>query len=79
MSKHIKQACERLTKQYALSKTEKHIAYLIAMGHKPQEIAEIRERSLETVRTQIKHLMHKVGVSRVNNLVIEVYRYNENL
>lgn len=79
MSKHIKQACEHLTKQYKLSGTEKHIVYLIALGHTPQEIAEIRERSLETVRTQIKNLMHKVGVTRVNNLVIEVYRYIENI
>lgn len=72
---HIKHACERLTKIYQLTGTEKHIAYLIAIGHSPQEIAEIRERSVETVRTQIKHLMHKLGVNRINNVVIEVFRY----
>lgn len=75
MAKHIKKACEHLTEIYQLTGTEKHIAYLIALGHSPKEIAEIRERSVETVRTQIKHLMHKIGVNKINNVVIEVFRY----
>lgn len=77
MTKSIKKACDELTKKYDLSGTENHIVYLIAIGHTPKEIADIRERSLETIRTQIKNLMHKVGVQRVSNLVVEAYRYIE--
>jgi DNA-binding CsgD family transcriptional regulator len=72
---HIKKACDHLKEKYALTGTERHIIYLIAIGHSPQEIATIRDRSLETVRTQIKHLMHKIGVKRLNSVVIEVFRY----
>lgn len=77
MTKSINKACDRMAIKYNLSGAERHIAYLISTGHTPKEIAEIRARSLDTVRTQIKSLMQKVGVQRVSNLVVEVCCYIE--
>lgn len=77
MQQKLNKACTELSELYGLSGTEWHIVFLISNGHSPHEIAEIRERSIETVRTQIKHIMQKVGVKRVSNLVVEVFRLAE--
>lgn len=74
MDKKINEACDEVAREFDLSRTEKHIVFLIAKGHSPREISEIRERSIETVRSQIKEIMHKLGVRRMNNIVIEVFR-----
>tara|TARA_R110002072_G_scaffold302967_1_gene490446 strand:- start:508 stop:756 length:249 start_codon:yes stop_codon:yes gene_type:complete len=74
MDKKIKVACDEITRIFNLSGTEKHIVMLISQGHSPKEISEIRDRSIETVRTQIKQIMHKFGVNRMNSIVLEVFR-----
>lgn len=74
MNKNILKACNELAKKHSLSGTEHHIVMLIAQGCSPLEISDIRERSIETIRTQIKQVMHKVGVNRANSIALEVYR-----
>lgn len=74
MDRKVKEACDELTQALRLSGTEKHIVLLISQGHSPKEISQIRERSVETVRSQIKQIMHKFGVNRMSNIVLEVFR-----
>ena len=78
MDRKVKEACDELTQELRLSSTEKHIVLLISQGHSPKEISQIRERSVETVRSQIKQIMHKFGVNRMSNIVLEVFRIANN-
>lgn len=74
MSENIQKACQEIKQKFSLSGTEHHIVLLISQGHSPQEIADIRERSIETIRTQIKQIMQKMNVNRSNSIVLEVFR-----
>lgn len=51
----------RLLENFGLSAAEKHIAELVFEGHDAVMIAQIRDSSPATVRTQIKSLMGKTG------------------
>lgn len=44
---------------YKLTKTEREICQLVAEGHKTDEIAEIRDLQLETVRSYVKSVLAK--------------------
>lgn len=72
MKQSIEEACGTLSRKHNLSRTECHILVLITRGHSPQEIADIRERSLETVRTQIKQIMQKLEVNRFSGILMAV-------
>ena len=62
-------AGSRLGAMLGLSKAEAEIAQALTSGASPQEIAELRQASLHTVRTQIKSLMRKLNASRQSEVV----------
>jgi DNA-binding CsgD family transcriptional regulator len=57
---------------YALTSTETHIAEFLAQGQSAELIAAKRGVAVETVRTQIKAIMAKLGVSRQVELVVRL-------
>lgn len=69
----LSEACDKLQDIYKLSPTEKDIIILISEGYSPYDIAKIRSRSIETIRTQIKQIMQKIGVNKLNAIVIQVF------
>lgn len=77
MDKRIKKACSHLMRNHNLTDAEHHILILLVLGHTPKEIAGIRKRSVDTVRTQIKHVLHKMQMSRVVNLISLVYEFSD--
>ena len=60
---------ELLNDAFGLSPSEVDICALIADGHGAAQIAEIRQSSLATVRTQIKRIMAKTSCSTQAELV----------
>jgi DNA-binding CsgD family transcriptional regulator len=74
MDHKIKSACSIFQECHGLSSVESHIVYLLMIGHTPKQIADIRERSIETIRTQIKHIFNKVRINRTADLLSLVYR-----
>lgn len=59
---------------FSLSPAQANIATLLANGRSVEEIAAVRAVSITTIRTQMKHLFQKMGVSRVGELVSLVAR-----
>lgn len=57
---------------FALTAAETDIALLLAKGRAPEVIAAIRGVSVATVRSQVKSIMAKVGVSRQVELVAKI-------
>jgi DNA-binding CsgD family transcriptional regulator len=72
LSKNSKTLDKRLKTLYELSASEIDIAVELSKGHSPKEIAEKRCRSIETIRTQIKQVITKMGAKRTNDLVVLV-------
>ena len=60
---------KKLEALYQLSSTEIDIVTQLASGLSPKEIADNRCRSIETIRTQIKQVIGKVGVKSSTKLV----------
>lgn len=60
---------KRLKTLYELSASEIDIAVALSEGHSPKEIAENRCRSIETIRTQIKQVIAKMGAKKTTDLV----------
>lgn len=60
---------KKLEALYQLSSTEIDIAIQLADGFSPKEIADTRNRSIETIRTQIKQVIGKVGLKSSTKLV----------
>jgi len=60
---------DRLHDIMGLSSTEIEVLTLLALDHSTSEIAEMRNRSLNTVRTQIKSLMTKTECNSQSDLV----------
>jgi DNA-binding CsgD family transcriptional regulator len=54
---------------YGLTTAESQIAQLLIDGYEPLQIASIRERSLATVRTQVRRILAKAGARRQLDLV----------
>jgi len=54
---------------YGLSAAEAHVAMLLADGRSLREISDERRSALGTVRTQMKHILTKLGVSRQADVV----------
>ena len=59
----------RLSLLYGLSNQELAVSKCLADGLSPKEISEFRNRSIETIRTQIKHITAKVTAKSTNDLV----------
>jgi DNA-binding CsgD family transcriptional regulator len=57
---------------YALTSAETHIAEFLAQGQSAEFIAAKRGVAVETVRTQIKAIMAKLGISRQVELVVRL-------
>lgn len=60
---------QMLTERFGLTVAEGEIALLLSAGETVKTIAEIRDRTMLTVRTQIKRAMHKMDVHRQVDLV----------
>jgi DNA-binding CsgD family transcriptional regulator len=60
--------------EYGLTEAETAVARYLALGHSLEDIAELREVSLHTIRNQIKSAMSKCGVSRQSQLVARILR-----
>ncbi len=60
---------DRICSFFALSKAEASVLELIAAGHSNQEIADLRHRSLDTVKSQIRSLMQKTNSTSRTELV----------
>lgn len=61
-------AREVLRQVFGLSAAEVVVAELMALGHTPQEIAVLRSRSEETIRSHIKAIFCKMHVNRQADL-----------
>jgi len=60
---------KRLMDMFTLTKTEAELIHLLSQGLKVREIAEHRDRSIETVRTQIKNILRKTNCTSQNKLL----------
>jgi len=59
----------RLMEMFALTKTESELIHLLYQGLKVKEIAEHRDRSIATVRTQIKNILRKTNCTSQSELI----------
>lgn len=67
LAPHIRETDLQLL--FNLSPAQANVAVLLADGRSVEEIATLRTVSIETVRTQIKHLFQKMDVTRVGELI----------
>ena len=58
-----------LQERFELTDAEAQVAIYISKGYSPADIADMRDTSLHTVRTQIKHLLSKTDSRDIANLV----------
>lgn len=63
-----KTASEIIKDTFGLTDTETKVALLISNGYAPKSVAEKRETSLHTVRTQIKQVLAKTGTHSMHDL-----------
>ena len=63
-----KTASEIIKDTFGLTDTETKVALLISNGYSPKSIAEKRDTSLHTVRTQIKQVLAKTGTHSMHDL-----------
>lgn len=62
-------ARQQLQERYGLSAAEADIAIRLADGGSPRSISDQRQSSIATVRSQIKHVLAKMGVQRQTDVV----------
>lgn len=62
-------SADSLIRVYGLSQSEAQVAIGIANGQSIEEIAKINHKSVHTIRTQLKAVFNKVGVSRQSELI----------
>jgi len=67
---------EGLAKLYQLSSAEEGVAGLIVQGKKYSEMAEIRNVSPETIKTQVNSIMLKTGSSSRSELFARIFKIN---
>lgn len=66
-----------MTSLYGLTEAEVNIVLALIKGQSPAEIAESRSVSLATVRTQLKQIQSKVGVSSLRDLIGTLGRFDD--
>jgi len=66
------QRVQKLMQLVPLSRAESEVTLLLVEGHSPRGISDIRFRSIQTVRTQIKNVLNKVDLPRTSSLIIYV-------
>ncbi len=59
---------------FGFTKTETEVAWSLADGHSPAEIARFMQVSITTVRTHLQHILHKTGARRQAEVVGLVQR-----
>jgi DNA-binding CsgD family transcriptional regulator len=62
---------------FGLTPTEAAVAFALTQGNSLEEIAEQRQRSTETIRTQVRSSFAKLGVSRQGELVALLSRFRQ--
>ena len=65
-------AADAIRDMFSLSESEVQIAFHLANGKTPKDISDIRDSSLATVRTQIKHIREKLDCSNTPDLVRKI-------
>lgn len=73
-SRQIKCDTNRIRSFYRLSRTEAEILDLVARGHSNVEISEIRNRSPETLKSQMKTLLRKTNSQNRTDLVHMIHQ-----
>jgi DNA-binding CsgD family transcriptional regulator/PAS domain-containing protein len=68
-TRHVNFDSKRLQSFYHLSATETEVLELVAKGYSVQEIGELRNRSQETIKSQMKTLMRKTNSQSRTDLV----------
>ncbi len=63
------QTCDALVEAFDLTATERELLLALVKGNSPRDFAELRGRSVETARTQVRSLLAKVGVSSQIDLI----------
>jgi DNA-binding CsgD family transcriptional regulator len=58
----------RLARLFGLTDAEVEVAFALIAGDRPEEIAETRGRSINTVRTQIRNILAKTGRNRISEV-----------
>ena len=61
---------KHLALQNQLSPAETRILHALIEGHKPKQIAEINNVSVQTIRSQLKSIFSKTGVKSQSELVV---------
>jgi len=75
MSSRLVQSMGSLRERYGLSTAEAMIAQLIAEGTTTVKIAEIRQVSIDTVRSQLRQLREKMGAHTSLEIAAKVFRH----
>jgi DNA-binding CsgD family transcriptional regulator len=78
-SRNVNCDCDRLKAFYQLSASEIEIVELVAKGHTNLEISEIRNRSPDTVKTQMKALMRKTNSQSRTELVHMIHNLSSTI
>jgi DNA-binding CsgD family transcriptional regulator/PAS domain-containing protein len=78
-SHHVNFDSGRLKSFYQLSSTETEILGLIAKGHTNAEIGEIRNRSQDTIKSQLKTLMRKTNSQSRTDLVHMIHNLSSTI
>lgn len=66
---HRRISYDMLTQLYGLTQTEAKLVQLLTNGMTLDEAAEELEISVNTVRTHLKHIFHKIGINRQSDLI----------
>lgn len=78
MSEVVAAACERLADENALSEREQDVLAMMARGYAPAYIADALVISDSTVRTHVKAIYRKLGISSREELIGLVEKASEN-
>ncbi len=78
-SRPVRHDTSRLKTFYQLSPTECEILELVALGHTNIEISDIRSRSLDTVKTQMKTLLRKTNSATRTDLVHMIHNLSSTI
>jgi DNA-binding CsgD family transcriptional regulator len=78
-SRHVKYDSRRLQSFYMLSASETEILELVAKGYTNAEIGDIRNRSQDTIKSQMKTLMRKTNSQSRTDLVHMIHNLSSTI